>query len=61
MGYLDDVEVSKIGGFEEALHAYMRAQHAELMERINATGDYNDEVEAELHDALKDFKAHHVW
>ncbi len=61
MGYLDDVAVEKIGDFERALHAYMKEKHAELMERINATGDYDEAIEAELHEALKDFKAHYVW
>jgi F-type H+-transporting ATPase subunit alpha len=60
-GYLDDVEVKKIGNFEAALYAYMRTRYADLMGRINATGDYNDEVEGALHQALKDFKAHQVW
>ncbi len=61
MGYLDDVEVRKVGDFEGALHAYMKAQHGELMEQITGSGDYNDEIEGALHAALKDFKAHHVW
>ncbi|RMD69202.1 MAG: F0F1 ATP synthase subunit alpha [Gammaproteobacteria bacterium] len=61
MGYLDDVEVEKIGDFEKALHDYMKEKHAELMERINATGDYDESIEKELHEALRDFKAHYVW
>jgi F-type H+-transporting ATPase subunit alpha len=61
MGYLDDIEVKKLGDFEAAVHAYMRAQQGGLMDRINATGDYNDEIEGALHQALKDFKVHHVW
>jgi F-type H+-transporting ATPase subunit alpha len=61
MGYLDDIGVKKIGDFEPALHAYMRTHQGGLMDRINATGDYNDEIEGALHRALKDFKAHHVW
>jgi F-type H+-transporting ATPase subunit alpha len=61
MGYLDDVDVHKVGDFERALHSYMKAQRGDLMDRISGTGDYNDEIEGALHSALKDFKAHQVW
>jgi F-type H+-transporting ATPase subunit alpha len=61
MGYLDDVEVHKVGDFERALHSYMKTQHGDLMDRITSTGDYNEEIEGALHAALKDFKAHQVW
>ncbi len=60
-GYLDDVEVKKVVDFESALHAYMNSEHAELMERINREADWNDEIEAAFHEALKDFKANHTW
>jgi F-type H+-transporting ATPase subunit alpha len=30
-GYLDEVELNKIGAFESALHAYMNQSHADLM------------------------------
>jgi F-type H+-transporting ATPase subunit alpha len=61
MGYLDGVEVTKVGDFERALHSYMKTQHADLMERITRSGDYDDATENALHTALKDFKAHQVW
>ena len=60
-GYLDDVETKKVVDFESALHAYMNSEHAELMERINREADWNDEIEAAFHEALKDFKANHTW
>ena len=60
-GYLDDVDLKKIVDFEKALHSYMRANQAELLGRINQTGDYNDEVEVGLRQALDDFKANHTW
>ncbi len=47
-GYLDRVEVAKIGDYEAGLHDYARANHGELLERINATGDYDDEIAAGL-------------
>jgi F-type H+-transporting ATPase subunit alpha len=60
-GALDDIEVSQVVTFEGALLAYMDANQAELMETINSTGDYNDEIEAQIKAAIADFKANHTW
>lgn len=60
-GYLDDVELKKIGDFEQALHSYMESQHGDFLARINETGEFNDEVESAMKAALEDFKAKHVW
>jgi len=60
-GYLDDVDIKKIVEFEHALLSYMRASQSGLMDRINETGDYNDETEAGLRSAIEDFKANHTW
>ena len=47
-GYIDNVEVDKVGDFEAALHDYGRANHKDWLDKINETGEYNDEVVAEL-------------
>jgi F-type H+-transporting ATPase subunit alpha len=60
-GYLDDLDINKIGDFEAALLAYMRNNHGELMTQINETGDFNDEIEAALKKAVEDFKTSQVW
>ncbi|MFQ5488543.1 MAG: F0F1 ATP synthase subunit alpha [Gammaproteobacteria bacterium] len=60
-GYLDDVELNKIGDFEAALLSHMKSEHGDLLERINSSGDYNDEIQNELHAAIKSFKANNVW
>jgi F-type H+-transporting ATPase subunit alpha len=60
-GYLDDVDIDKIVNFESALHGYLRASQAELSDKINASGDYNDEIEAGLRAAADDFKANGTW
>ena len=60
-GYLDDVDVAKIVDFESALIGYMNSSQKALMDNINETADYNDEIEQSLHEALKDFKANHTW
>jgi len=60
-GYLDDVALNQIAAFESALLSFMSADRADLMQQINQTGDYNDEIEAKLKAALDDFKANHAW
>ena len=60
-GYLDDVELKKVGDFEQALHSYMHSQHADLLSKINETGEFNQEAESSLKTALEDFKAKNVW
>ncbi|MCP3664547.1 MAG: F0F1 ATP synthase subunit alpha [Gammaproteobacteria bacterium] len=60
-GYLDDVDVNKIVDFEAALHGYMKSNQKDLIDQINDSGDYNDEIAKALHAALEDFKANHTW
>ena len=47
-GYLDGVDVAKIGDFEAALHDFAHSNSAELIKQINDTGDYSDEIQAGL-------------
>ena len=60
-GYLDDVDTNKVVDFEAALHSYMNASQAELVAKVNESADWNDEVEAAFHSAVKDFKANNTW
>jgi F-type H+-transporting ATPase subunit alpha len=60
-GYLDDVEVNKVRDFEDALQDYMKVHHGDLLRTIDASGDYNDDIQAALHEAVKKFKATHAW
>jgi len=60
-GYLDDVDMDKVVDFEHALHSYMRANQVQLLEKVNSTGDYNDEIEAAMRAAIEDFKATGTW
>jgi len=60
-GFLDDVDIKKVVDFEAALLAYMRSSQAELLERIDQTPEYNDEVEGALRKAVEDFKANHAY
>jgi len=60
-GYLDDVAVNKVVDFEAALQSYMKAEQADLMAKINETGDYNADIENALRDAVEKFKANNTW
>jgi F-type H+/Na+-transporting ATPase subunit alpha len=60
-GYLDDVELDKIGAFESALHSYMDQSHGDLMNSIAESGDWTDEFQQGFKDALDDFVANHSW
>ncbi len=60
-GFLDDVDVEKIVECERAMHAHVRANFGELFERINTSGDYNDEIADGLKQAISDFKANGAW
>ena len=55
-GYMDDVEVEKIGSFEEALHGYFSSEKADLEKSINDTGDWNDEIEKQFTEIVEQFK-----
>ena len=60
-GYLEGVEVSKIGDFEAALHAYMNAEHKALMDRVNESGNYDNEIATDFKSALDNFKSTQSW
>lgn len=60
-GFLDDVEVSKVGSFEASLLSTMRSQHAELMDTINTTGNFDDNIAGQMRSAIEKFKANGSW
>lgn len=60
-GYLQDIELDKIGAFEEALLEYFNRDKADLMAKINVKGDFNDEIDAEIKAGIESFKATHTW
>ncbi|MGS2718345.1 F0F1 ATP synthase subunit alpha [Eionea flava] len=60
-GYLSDVDVAKIGSFEDALLSYMASEHGQLMSDINDSGTYNDDIAASFKTALEAFKSTQTW
>ena len=60
-GFLEDVPVAKVAAFEEGLLAHMNGEHGDWMANINATGAYDDGVEAYMRAAIEKFKASRTW
>ncbi len=60
-GYVDDVELEKIGDFEAALHGYMHSDKKDLMAEIQEKAEYTDAIEAALKNSLEEFKQNHTW
>ncbi|ASG64654.1 F0F1 ATP synthase subunit alpha [Idiomarina piscisalsi] len=60
-GFLKDVEIDKIMDFEESLQSFMASEYAELMAEIDKTGNYNDDIDAQLKAALEKFKQTQSW
>ena len=60
-GYADDIEVNKVVSFENAMHDYMRSKYKDMLDKINSTGDYDDDIEIMMQKAVEDFKANGAW
>jgi F-type H+-transporting ATPase subunit alpha len=60
-GYIQDVEVEKIGDFESALLSYAHSEQSELMSKIVKSGDYNDEIDAAFKSMIEAFKSTQTW
>jgi F-type H+-transporting ATPase subunit alpha len=60
-GYLKDVEMDKIADFESALLSYMNSENGDLMNKINETGDYDEDVQNAFKQALEKFVSTQTW
>jgi F-type H+-transporting ATPase subunit alpha len=60
-GFLDDLEVNKVLDFEQALLAYMKSDHADLLATINDTGDYSKEIKQGIQSAIETFIKTSSW
>ena len=60
-GYLDDVPLHRVSLFEHELVNYLHANYRDFVERINKTGEYNDEVVQTLRTILESFKSNQSW
>ena len=60
-GFLKEIAVEKIADFETALLAFMNSEHKDLMDAINVSGDYNDDIEGTFDKAMKKFILTQSW
>jgi F-type H+-transporting ATPase subunit alpha len=60
-GHLKEVPLNKVLDFEASLLAFMNSEHADLMQRINDTGDYGDDIASKFSEALGKFKITQTW
>ncbi|MCY3768774.1 MAG: F0F1 ATP synthase subunit alpha [Gammaproteobacteria bacterium] len=60
-GYLDDVAVGKVVGFEAAMQAYVKSNHGALMDDLDKDHRYRDEVVERMAVAVDDFKKNGSW
>jgi F-type H+-transporting ATPase subunit alpha len=56
-GFLDDVEIRKVGDFEQAFVSYMRNSHPSLVQAIARGARMDEETQQALKQAIDDFKA----
>jgi F-type H+-transporting ATPase subunit alpha len=60
-GFVDDVVLNQVTDFARELLSYMHHNQADLLAKINAKGDYNDEIAASLKAAMTSFKQTGTW
>lgn len=60
-GFMDDLPLAKIQPFEKALHKHMRSNYADVMTKIDTTGDWNDELEGAFKKGIAEFKKTGSW
>ena len=55
-GLMTDIEIDKVGAFENQLLRYVNGSHPDIITAINETRDISDELSANLTKAINDFK-----
>jgi len=60
-GFMDHVELIKIGAYEAALQDYMSNSHSGVMETLNKGDDWSPEIQAKLKAACEEFNTSGSW
>src|SRR5687767_905483 len=59
-GILDDLKVAEVRPFEAAMHTWMMAEHAGLIETIEKSPKFDEALSGDLRNAIKSFKEQYV-
>ena len=60
-GFLKEIDLTKIADFEAALLSYMNSEYSDLMNKINETGHYNEEIQSAFKAAMEKFISTQSW
>ena len=60
-GFLKEIAINKIGDFEAALISFFNSDYADVMDKINASGAFNDEIAATFKAGIEKFKSTSTW
>lgn len=60
-GFLDKLELKEIINYEVAMHDFVAAEYKQLVDNINQSGDYNDDIEKQMRIALEKFASDGSW
>ena len=55
-GYLDDLDLNKIRDFEKDLYELIKSSHSDIIEKVNSTGDLDDDTSSNLKSIIEEFK-----
>ncbi len=60
-GFLKGIAINKIGDFEAALISFFNSDYADVMDKVNESGAYNDEIAATFKAGIEKFKSTSTW
>ena len=55
-GYLDDLDLNKIRDFEKDLYELIKSSHSDIIEKVNTSGDLDDDTSSKLKSIIEEFK-----
>ncbi|WP_297193526.1 F0F1 ATP synthase subunit alpha [uncultured Campylobacter sp.] len=59
-GFLDNIEVSKIGEFESGLYTFIETKYPDIFEQIRSKKALDKDLEEKLHKALSEYSSSHI-
>ncbi len=60
-GFLDDVPANKVVDFETAMHDYFHSNYQDILDQVDESGDWNDNIQAAFTKGLEAFKKNGSW